>query len=54
MFAVRRVSRAEVYERQTAGFEEASRRMAMTGEDFAADRAGLGLGILIVKLLRCC
>jgi hypothetical protein len=39
---------------QTAGSQETLRRAAMTGEGFAEDRAGLGLGILIVKLLRCC
>jgi hypothetical protein len=32
---------------QAAGFQETLRRMAMTGEGFAADRAGLGLGILM-------
>ncbi len=39
---------------QIAGFQEALRRVAMTGEGFAEDQAGLGLAALIVKLPRCC
>ena len=34
---------------QIAGFREASRRVAMTGDGFAGGRAGLGLAVLMVK-----
>jgi hypothetical protein len=36
---------------QTAGFQETLRGVALIGEGFAEDRAGLSL---IVALLRCC
>jgi hypothetical protein len=39
---------------QVAGFQETSRRVAMTGEGVLEDQAGLGLAVLIVKVLRCC
>ena len=39
---------------QIAGFQEALRRVAMTGEGFAEDQAGLGLAVLVVRVLRCC
>jgi hypothetical protein len=39
---------------QTAGIQETLRRVAMIGDGFAEDRAGLGLTILIATLLRCC
>jgi hypothetical protein len=39
---------------QIAGFRERLRRVAMTGDGFAEDRAGLGLAVLIVRVLRCC
>ena len=39
---------------QIAGFQERLRRVAMTGEGFAEDRAGLGLAVLMVEVLRCC
>ena len=39
---------------QIEGFQEALRRVVMTGGGFAGDRAGLGAAVLTVKLLRCC
>jgi hypothetical protein len=39
---------------QITGFQERLRRVAMTGEGFAEDRTGLGLAVLVVRVLRCC
>ena len=39
---------------QIAGFQEALRRVAMTGEGFTENQAGLGFAVLMVKGLRCC
>jgi hypothetical protein len=42
------------YACQIARSQEELRRLVMFGEGFVEDRAGLGLAVLIVKLLRCC
>jgi hypothetical protein len=42
------------YMGQIAGFQERLRRVAMTGEGLVEDQAGLGLAVLIVKVLQCC
>jgi len=42
------------YMGQIAGFQEALRRVSITGEGYVEDRAGLGLAVLIVKVLWCC
>ena len=34
---------------QIAGFQETLRRVAMIGEGFVEDQAGLGLAVLMVK-----
>ena len=42
------------YMGQVAGFQEPLRTVAVTGQGFARDLAGLGLAVLVVRVLRCC